>query len=66
MTVVVDASVVVAALIDTGTVGRWAEDVLADGQVAAPHLLPAQVTTVLRRSTLSGRVSAEVASHAQP
>jgi len=61
MTVVVDASVVVA-LIDTGSTGRWAEDVLADGQVVAPHLLPAEVTNVLRRSTLARQVSLEVAS----
>jgi predicted nucleic acid-binding protein len=62
MTVVVDASVVVAALIDTGSAGPWAEEILADGQVVAPHLLPAEVTNVLRRSTLAGQVSPEVAS----
>ena len=62
MTVVVDASVAVAALVDSGSTGVWAEGVLADGQVVAPHLLPAEVTNVLRRSTLAGQVSAEVAS----
>lgn len=62
MTVVVDASVVVAALIDTGSTGLWAEEVLADSQVVAPHLLPAEVANVLRRSILAGQVSSEVAS----
>jgi predicted nucleic acid-binding protein len=62
MTVVVDTSVVVAALIDTGSVGLWAEDILADTQVVAPQLLPAEVTNVLRRNALAGRVSAEVAA----
>ena len=62
MTVVVDASVVSAALIDTGSAGQWAEEVLADSQVVAPHLLPAEVANVLRRSILAGQVSSEVAS----
>jgi predicted nucleic acid-binding protein len=62
MTIVVDASVVVAALIDTGSDGRWAETVLGDGQVVAAHLLPAEVANVLRRSSGSGQVSADVAA----
>lgn len=35
MTVVVDASVVVAALLDTGPVGAWAESQLLAGPLAA-------------------------------
>jgi predicted nucleic acid-binding protein len=62
VTVVVDASVVVAALVDSGSVGAWAESVLAQGGTAAPHQLPVDVTNVLRRSVLSGHLAAETAA----
>ena len=64
MTVVVDASVVVAALIDTGPVGLWAEALLVSGPLAAPHLMPVEAATILRRLALAGDVSADVASQA--
>jgi predicted nucleic acid-binding protein len=62
MTVVVDASVVVAALIDSGDDGIWAEDFLAIGQLAAPHLMQVEVANILRRSAARGEVSSDVAS----
>ena len=62
MTLVVDSSVVVAALIDNGSVGEWAESLLMSGPIAAPHLMPAEVANILRRSALAGDVSADVAS----
>lgn len=62
MTVVVDASVVVAALVDPGPVGVWAESVLVSGPLAAPHLMPVEVANILRRSALAGDISADVAS----
>lgn len=62
MTVVVDSSVVVAALLDTGAVGRWAEGMLLVGPLAAPHLMPAEVANILRRSALAGEISADIAS----
>lgn len=62
MTVVVDSSVVVAALIDAGPVGTWAESLLVSGPLAAPHLMPVEVANVLRRSALAGDISADVAS----
>ena len=62
MTVVVDASVVVAALIDAGPVGVWAEALLLSGPLAAPHLMPVEAANVLRRSALAGDISADVAS----
>ena len=62
MTVVVDASVVVAALLDTGPVGRWAEQLLTAGPLAAPHLMPVEVANVLRRSALSADITADTAS----
>lgn len=62
MTLVVDASLVVAALIDTGTDGRWAESMLESDTLAAPHLLPVEVANVLRRAAAAGDVSADSAS----
>ena len=62
MTVVVDSSVVVAALVDHGPVGEWAEALLVSGPLAAPHLMPAEVANALRRSTMVGDVSADIAS----
>lgn len=62
MTLVVDASVVVAALVDSGDTGRWAVELLGAGPLAGPHLLPVEVANVLRRSQLAGQISADVAS----
>jgi predicted nucleic acid-binding protein len=62
MTLVVDCGVVVAALVDGGPVGAWAEELLARENLAAPHLLPAEVANVLRRSGAAGQISADTAA----
>jgi predicted nucleic acid-binding protein len=62
VTLVVDASVVIAALIDGGSDGIWAEERLGSDNLAAPHLLPVEVANVLRRAVLAGEVSADSAS----
>jgi predicted nucleic acid-binding protein len=62
MTRVVDASVVVAALVDSGTHGRWAESMLATDDLAAPHLMPVEVANILRRAALAGDLSPDMAS----
>lgn len=62
MTLVVDASMVVAALVDSGTDGRWAEALLTGDSLAAPHLMPAEAANILRRSAAGGVISAEQAS----
>ena len=62
MTLVIDASTVVAALVDSGTDGRWAESVLTSDPLAAPHLLTVEASNILRRSALAGAISAEQAS----
>lgn len=49
MSVVVDASVVVAAATDSGREGVWAESVLARDHLAAPQLVLVEATNVLRR-----------------
>jgi predicted nucleic acid-binding protein len=62
MTLVVDASVVVAALVDTGPDGRWAEEVLVSEDLAAPHLLPVEAANILRRLALHGEISEDAAA----
>jgi predicted nucleic acid-binding protein len=59
---VVDASVMVAALTDTGPLGRWSESILLSGPLAAPHLMPVEVAGVLRRAQLAGAISSDVSS----
>jgi predicted nucleic acid-binding protein len=60
--VIVDASVVTSALFESADAGEWAREVLGQGQVTAPHLMPAEVCQVLRRRTASGVISASEAS----
>jgi predicted nucleic acid-binding protein len=62
VTLVVDASMVVAGLVDTGSDGRWAESLLAGDALAAPHLMPVEAANILRRAMLGGDISADVAS----
>jgi predicted nucleic acid-binding protein len=64
VSVVVDASVVAAALVDGGADGAWAADLLAGETLAAPALMPVEVASVLRRASAAGRVSGDVASQA--
>ena len=47
----------VAALVDSGPEGRWAESVLAEGALAAPHMVFAEAANVLRRLELAGAIS---------
>ena len=62
MTIVVDASVIVVALVDDGAVGRWAEAVLERRDMAAPHLMPFEAANILRRSASRGDISDDVAT----
>ena len=62
---VVDASVVVQALVDERPLGDWCRRLLATGGLAAPHHLPAEVTNVLRRGVIQGSVAQEVAALAR-
>ena len=62
---VVDASVLVAATVDTGENGRWAEETLATGELAAPEILLAEATNILRRLERIGRLESADATHAQ-
>lgn len=62
MTLVVDASVVVAALVDEGADGRWAARTLSGETLAAPHHMPIEAANILRRATLVGDLSSDAAS----
>ena len=62
MSLVVDASVVVAALVDGGADGAWAEPHLAAEGLASPNLMPAEVANILRRAVLAGSLSSDAAS----
>lgn len=61
MTLVVDASLVVAALVDGGTTGRWAERVMLSSDLAAPHLMPVEAANILRRAAVAGNLTDETA-----
>lgn len=64
MTLVVDASLVVSALVDAGPDGTWAERMLAGDPLAAPHLMPVEAANILRRSAAAGLISADIAAMA--
>jgi predicted nucleic acid-binding protein len=60
VTIVVDSSAVVAALIDRGPDGVWARAGLRSNDLTAPAHLYVEVSNVLRRAVLAGRVGADV------
>jgi predicted nucleic acid-binding protein len=62
MTLVVDASLVVAALVDGGPMGRWAENMLLSDRLAAPHLMPVEAANILRRASAHEEMSGDAAS----
>jgi predicted nucleic acid-binding protein len=64
VTLVIDASLVVSALVDTSSTGNWAESVLLAGPLNAPHLMPVEVTNILRRAVARSEITADVASMA--
>jgi len=57
MTIVIDASVIVAALVDTGGDGIWAESVIASETLVAPELAMVEATNILRRLELAKELS---------
>ncbi len=62
MTLVVDASVVVASLTDGGPQGVWANELLIAEDLVAPHLMPAEAANSLRLAALLGDISHDSAS----
>ena len=57
MKLVVDASVVVSALIDKDLTGMWAREQLKGDPVAAPQLILVESTNSLRRAEQVGNIS---------
>lgn len=57
MKAVVDASVLVAALIDAGYDGTWAEEVTSEGPLAVLELALVEATNIIRRLEQSGCIS---------
>ena len=64
MSIVIDSSVVVAALIDTGTLGAWAEEILERDDLYAPELLRVETANVLRRLERAGEITGQEANAA--
>ena len=57
MSFVLDASVVVAALIDAGAQGAWAEQIIETGSLHAPELVRVEVANILRRLEMAGQIT---------
>ena len=64
MTLVLDASAIVAALVDSGREGQWAEFLVAQGSLTAPELAMAECSNILRRLERAGNISALEANSA--
>lgn len=62
MTIVADASFVVAALVDSGPLGTWADGLMESENLAAPHLMPVEAANILRRSSQAGEINADTAT----
>ena len=65
MSVVIDSSVVIAALVDSGPHGDWAEEVLAGGLQQAPELVRAEATNIFRRLERAKLITTAEANAAQ-
>lgn len=65
MTVVVDASALVAALSDSGPTGTWAEDELANQVLVAPEVILAEASNTLRTLERIGELSTPQATVVQ-
>ena len=65
MSIVIDSSVLVAALVDSGPQGDWAEEVLAGGVLQAPELILAEATNILRRLERAKLIATPEANAAQ-
>jgi len=59
MMLVIDASALVAALVDSGADGTWAARQLEQASLAAPHLIMVEAANILRRSVRAGDISAD-------
>jgi predicted nucleic acid-binding protein len=65
LNIVIDSSVIVAALVDSGPYGDWAEEVLAGGLLQAPELVRAEATNIFRRLARAKLITTPEANAAQ-
>jgi predicted nucleic acid-binding protein len=65
VSVVLDSSALVAALVDSGGDGEWAEALIGGRALHAPDLVLAESSNVLRRLELAGEISSAEANAAQ-
>lgn len=65
MTIVLDASTLLAALVDSGPEGNWAESLIESHDLAAPELVLVETTNILRRLELGGELEPTEAAVAQ-
>jgi predicted nucleic acid-binding protein len=65
VSVVVDSSVIIAALIDTGPDGLWAEEVIDEQLLYAPELVRVEVMNVLRRLERAEQITTAEANGAR-
>jgi predicted nucleic acid-binding protein len=64
LSTVVDASVLVAALVDSGPHGAWAEEIVATGSLHAPELVRVEATNILRRLERAKKITTPEANAA--
>jgi predicted nucleic acid-binding protein len=64
LSAVIDASVLIAALVDVGSHGTWAEEIIATGPLYAPELARVEATNILRRLERAKQISAPEANAA--
>ena len=57
MTTVVDASVLVAALVDSGLDGAWSEAQVVQGSLIGPELVLVEASNILRRMEQARQIS---------
>ena len=62
--VAVDASALVALLLDGGADGRWATEVMSGADLVAPALVEFEAANIIRRHELAGLVGADQAAQA--
>ncbi|RLB54083.1 MAG: VapC toxin family PIN domain ribonuclease [Deltaproteobacteria bacterium] len=62
---IVDATVLVAATVDAGPDGVWAESIIAEGSLIAPELALVEATNILRRLELAGTLTSLESTSAQ-
>jgi len=62
--VVVDASAMVAVLLDSGEDGQWAAAQVSGASISAPALMQFEVANIIRRCESAGLISSDAAAQA--